>query len=94
MGDPDDEWTKDGHAIHNVVVDYFKDRLTTYCPTNPNSDLMEYIPNFVSNYQNNMLATATSFDEVNDDVFCINPDSVPGPYGITTHFYQHYWDIV
>lgn len=34
------------------------------------------------------------FEEIKEVAFAICPDSAPGQDGLTTFFYQHYWDIV
>lgn len=59
-----------------------------------NSDLLEVIPILVYDYQNNMLNCVPIFEEIRKAVFSLDPLSIAGLYGLTTHFYQNFRDIM
>lgn len=77
-----------------AAVDYYANQLTTTPTMMDDSDLLEMIPNMVSEYQNDLLASAPSIKEVKTALFSLNPLSAPGPEGLTAHFFQHCWGII
>lgn len=80
--------------IHQYVIFFFEQQLTSYSPILGDSSLLETIPSMATLYQNDMLATIPSFEEVKEAIFTINPDSAPSLDGITANFFHLCWDIV
>ncbi|EOX96782.1 Uncharacterized protein TCM_005953 [Theobroma cacao] len=52
------------------------------------------IPRTISITDNEFLCAAPSLKEINEVVFNIDKDSVVGPDGFSSLFYQHCWDII
>ncbi|XP_075483871.1 uncharacterized protein LOC142524032 [Primulina tabacum] len=48
----------------------------------------------ISDEENNEIAVIPSLEEVRATVFSISPDSVAGPNGFSSAFFQHCWEIV
>lgn len=65
--------------------------LTLNIVNNPN--LLEVIPNIVSQFHNDLIMASPSQEEVKAAVFSLNPLSAPSPDGLTAHFYLSCWDI-
>ncbi|WRX16205.1 Reverse transcriptase domain - like 10 [Theobroma cacao] len=85
--------TEEPHLIQNSAVDFFQKLLKAeHC------DLSRFdssiIPRIISTTENDFLCAAPSLQEVKKAVFSINKDSVAGPDGFTSFFYQHCWDII
>lgn len=79
--------------IEGALLDYFKGLFTTQNPTN-----MELTTNIVQNLltedmiaQLNQPFTPT---EIYNTIHSMKSLSAPGPDGLPTLFYQHYWSII
>lgn len=90
--DPDN-WIKNLEETHAADIQFCKDRLSTEGYVQAGK-LVEVIPCFVTSEQNYMLMLMPTTEEVKDAIFSICVNSALGPDGLTTFFYQHYWDIV
>ncbi|WRX24225.1 Reverse transcriptase domain - like 10 [Theobroma cacao] len=60
-----------------------------YCKFDPS-----LIPRIISSADNDFLGAAPSLQEVKEAVHNINKDSVAGPDGFSSFFYQYCWDII
>lgn len=82
--DGQEKWSEGAKA--EVALEYFTDLFKS---SNPRS----YDPVFhslvlrVSDYMNLMLSKDVSAEEVKEAMFSINPDSAPGPDGMTGLFF-------
>ncbi|KAL2532961.1 DNAse I-like superfamily protein [Abeliophyllum distichum] len=54
----------------------------------------DIIPRLVSDEDNLQLNRIPTLAEVREAIFSIDPDSVAGPDGFSSHFFQECWDII
>ncbi|KAI0515770.1 hypothetical protein KFK09_008437 [Dendrobium nobile] len=85
--------TENGEKFDMLAVHHFKNRLNRiFNPTNLLNPSI--IPSIVSENDNDMLACSPSIEELKDIIFNMNGNSVTGPNGFTTNFFQNSWDII
>lgn len=77
---------KDMKDIHSHIESYFC-RLYTSKGIKLNSQLMEGIPNTVTDDINRSLTRPVTEKEIKDAILAMNPDKAPGPDGMTAAFY-------
>ncbi|EOY19200.1 Retrotransposon, unclassified-like protein [Theobroma cacao] len=79
--------------IESSAVEFFENLLKA-----ENYDLSrfkaEFIPQMLSDADNNLLCAEPQLQEVKDAVFAIDKDSVVGPDGFSSFFYQQCWPII
>ncbi|EOY02236.1 Uncharacterized protein TCM_011923 [Theobroma cacao] len=84
---------EDPQYIQNSAVQYFQNLLTA-----EQCDFSRFdpslIPRTISITDNEFLCAAPSLKEIKEVVFNIDKDSVAGPDGFSSLFYQHCWDII
>lgn len=82
--------------IKIVAENHFKN---LYGPGNEGNiedtkDLLSYIPHLITHEDNQALLKPLSEEEIIKVIWEIESDKVPGPDGLTIHFYKVYWDII
>ena len=78
--------------IEHLADNYFETLFTTSDPQDLDSALRE-VPMLITEEMNNSLTKVISPEEVKRALFSVNLDKASGPDGMTTFFYQHYWDL-
>lgn len=56
--------------------------------------IMDYVPNMTTIDDNSMLLAEPTLEEVKKVMLDSNPNSLPGPNGFTTCFFQKAWNII
>lgn len=84
-------WSEGAKA--EVAIEYFSNLFRSSNPRPYSSVLESMIPK-VSESMNEALTKVVSKEEVREAIFSIDPDSAPGPDGMTGHFFQRYWDLI
>lgn len=87
-----DIW-KDSTHIHSTFLSYIKNMFSTKIQ-NINLNTMTVVKNRLSSNDFDILNTSFSTMEVIEAIKSLKSNSAPGPDGLTTHFYQHYWDTI
>ena len=80
-------WSEGAKA--EVAIEYFSNLFRLSNPRPYSSVLESMIPK-VSESMNEALTKVVSKEEVREAIFSIDPDSAPGPDGMTGHFFQRY----
>ena len=86
-------WCEDKDSIANAAVTYFED---IYSTSNPNliDEVIAAIPTIVTDEMNMELSKNFTREEIVTTLKQIHPTKSPGPDGMSTLFFQKYWDIV
>ncbi|KAL2505620.1 Uncharacterized protein Adt_21241 [Abeliophyllum distichum] len=79
-------------TIQPSVVSFFQELLSALQPVDPIRPGI--IPRLVSDEDNLQLNQTPTLTEVREAIFSIDPDSVTGPDGFSSHFFQVCCDIV
>lgn len=56
--------------------------------------VLNCIPHSITQEQNRLLMRKVNKEEVRLALFSMNPDKSPGPDGMSSGIYQHFWDII
>ncbi|XP_022863434.1 uncharacterized protein LOC111383549, partial [Olea europaea var. sylvestris] len=79
--------------IQTSAIDFYQDLLST--PPQPLDHIRsDVIPRLLTEDDNLALNRPPLIYEVREAVFSIDADSVAGPDGFSSLFFQHYWDII
>ena len=86
-------WCEDKDSIANVAVTYFED---IYSTSNPNliDEVTVAIPTIVTDEMNVELSKNFTREEIVIALKQIHPTKSPGPNGMSTLFFQKYWDFI
>lgn len=79
--------------IADAGVRFFHD-LFSVDNTTEDLQALNIIKKVINNDDNNFLMSTPSTQEVKDNIFSIDPDSAPGPDGLSGRFYQTAWSVV
>lgn len=60
----------------------------------PDYSSLNLLPRCITEEDNDMLCTLPTLKEPEDCVFSLDPDSAPGPDGLSGYFYQSTWRII
>uniref|UniRef100_A0A803PV21 Reverse transcriptase n=1 Tax=Cannabis sativa TaxID=3483 RepID=A0A803PV21_CANSA len=88
----DGTWSDWESDLPHVMTDYFQNLFTS-----SSADCVEVvnsIPQVVSNEQNFYLQQLITDEEVKKALFQMHPDKSPGPDGMTPGFFQKFWHVV
>ncbi|XP_073120746.1 uncharacterized protein [Henckelia pumila] len=89
------DWCSDNNGISEIVMDYFENLFTTSSPSEFEIwSVLETMEPKVDEPINLSLCAPFSVMEVKFALFDMNPDRAPGPDGLSTLFYQEFWDVV
>ncbi|KAL2476812.1 DNAse I-like superfamily protein [Abeliophyllum distichum] len=80
-------------TIQPSAVSFFQDLLSA-APQPVDPIRPDIIPRLVSDEDNLQLNRTPTLAEVREAIFSIDPDSVAGPDGFSSHFFQECWDII
>ncbi|KAL2497861.1 Uncharacterized protein Adt_23411 [Abeliophyllum distichum] len=80
-------------TIQPSAVSFFQELLSA-APQPVDPIRPDIIPRLVSDENNLQLNRIPTLAEVREAIFSIDPDSVAGPDGFSSHFFQECWDIV
>lgn len=86
-----DQWSEGAKA--EVALDYFAELFKSSNPSSYSPVFQSMIPT-VTEEMNIALTRAVSSEEVQEAMFSINPDSAPGPDGMTGLFFQRFWEVI
>nr|XP_016497289.1 PREDICTED: uncharacterized protein LOC107816119 [Nicotiana tabacum] len=91
--DEQDQWIEGNDAIVKAAVRYYQKIFT---PENQSSDfdVLNCLERCINEEDNDLLTTTPTMQEVKDCVIFIDPDSAPGPDGLSIYFYQKSWHII
>ena len=76
-----------------VATEYFHQLFSSSNPTNI-QDSLRYVTATVSNDMNQHLLRIPQDEEIKEAAFAINPEKAPGPDGMTSLFYQRFWNKI
>ncbi|KAH0684689.1 hypothetical protein KY289_022441 [Solanum tuberosum] len=91
--DQDGNWVEGTTQVATATVNYFSN-LFKVEDIDENNDIFNVIDRVVTREDNISLTSLPSIQELKDVVFSIDPDSAPGPDGISGKFYQSAWPII
>ena len=74
-------------------TNYFEDIFTTSAPQHIDTTL-EFVPSMVSADMNRGLLLLFTEEETKSAVFQMHPSKAPGPDGMSSLFFQKYWNIM
>ncbi|XP_017980999.1 PREDICTED: uncharacterized protein LOC108663025 [Theobroma cacao] len=90
---PYGSWIEDPDLVKSSAVDFFSSLMKKEsCAMTRFNDSL--IPSILSKNDNVWLCAAPTMEELKVVVFNIDKDSVAGPDGFLSYFYQHCWEIV
>ncbi|XP_075098017.1 uncharacterized protein LOC142175333 [Nicotiana tabacum] len=93
------KWFQDGDSntrkenIAKAAVKHFKSLFNLPKPT-INPDILNCIPNCISDEDNIMLSAIPNEEKINEAIFIYSADSTAGPNGFNGTFFHHCWDII
>jgi len=84
---------KDSDHIHSIFLDYFQN---IFSSNNHSISLnsLSMVKNRISTFDYELLNKVYTEREVFDTIRSLKSNSAAGPNGISTLFYQQYWDII
>lgn len=87
------QWVCRDEEIEAVASNYFQELFAT---TNPDTiqESIRFITAKVTNEMNQHLLSIPRHEEIKEATFAINPEKAPGPDGMTSLFYKHFWSSV
>jgi hypothetical protein len=87
------EWLSDRNDIGDCFVQFFQNLFSS---SNPQflDDLDNLISPVISDENNMLLCAIPSADEIKQTLFSLGSNKSPGPDGMSTLFYKHYWEII
>ncbi|CAA7045932.1 unnamed protein product [Microthlaspi erraticum] len=88
----DGSWAETEEDIERVPTDYFQNLFTSSHPTDFDEALW-YVTEKVNPDINQFLTKPPSNEEIRLAIGDINPEKAPGPDGMTSLFYQQFWEI-
>ncbi|XP_060170788.1 uncharacterized protein LOC132601740 [Lycium barbarum] len=91
--DEDDNLFEGTAAIAEAAVDFFQKLFSPESTTDEPTSL-NVIQSVVSDEDNRFLIAIPSREEIKEIVFQLDPDSAPGPDGLSGKFYQSSWPVI
>ncbi|XP_049397141.1 uncharacterized protein LOC125861240 [Solanum stenotomum] len=91
--DDNDNWLEDTDAIANGAVNYYRN-LFAQDSTNTDFSSLDCVDSCITKQDNLMINAFPELKEVMDTVFSIDPNSSPGPDGLSGMFYHKCWSII
>lgn len=88
----DGSWAETEEGIESTTTNYFHHLFMLMQP-HDFDDALRYTTVIVTPAMNISLRRPPSNDEIEKAVSEINPDKAPGPDGMTSLFYQKFWDV-
>lgn len=92
LKNPRGGWVESDPGIEKVASEYFENLFTSSEPNNIEESL-RYVTAKVTPDMNDSLLRLPSDAEIRKAVDNINPDKAPGPDGMTSLFYQRFWEV-
>ena len=86
-------WVNSDIEVEGVAVDYFNELFATSSPSGFEEFLQE-VPKLITDYQNRVLTSWATEEEVKSALFLMHPEKAPGPDGMTALFFQRSWSII
>ena len=86
-------WCETNESIAATTISYFKRLFTTSHPSRI-LEVTDTIPAKVTDEMNQRLISTFTRDEVEAALKQMHPTKAPGPNGMSTIFFQKYWDVV
>ncbi|GAA0179113.1 hypothetical protein LIER_29933 [Lithospermum erythrorhizon] len=91
----DAQWITDQDIVATSVVQHFQMAFTEDKREEASPDLMDCIPNLVTEQENAFLMAVLTIQEVQEVVFSMDKKSVAGPDGFNgTTLFQSFWHII
>ncbi|XP_049348970.1 uncharacterized protein LOC125813524 [Solanum verrucosum] len=89
----DGEWIQGDEVIAEAACDHFQ-KIFTGDNKIINEDVLDCIPQMVTQEQNVGLTAMPNLEELKEVVFFMNPNSAAGPDGMNGYFFQKCWHII
>lgn len=93
LWDENGNWCVTNKSIATVAISYFENLYTT-SHLSRISEVTDTIQTRVTNEMNQSLIQTFTRSEVEDSLKQMHPTKASGPYGMSTIFFQKYWDVV
>ncbi|GAA0167741.1 reverse transcriptase [Lithospermum erythrorhizon] len=90
----DGVWITDKPLIAESASNYFKKAFSGDSNDVHMEDLHNFIPQLVTQDQNDLLMAKPSLQEVKNTVFSLDKSSVAGPDGFNGFFFQEFWNLI
>ncbi|XP_070044129.1 uncharacterized protein [Nicotiana tomentosiformis] len=87
------EWIKGINDVASAAVQFFQKMFQADIVVE-DSQILNVVKKVVTEADNAALTAMPSLQEVKDCVFSIDPDSAPGPDGLSAKFYQSAWEVI
>ncbi|CAA7027574.1 unnamed protein product [Microthlaspi erraticum] len=88
----DGSWAETEDSIEQTATGYFQNLFSSSRPGNF-EEALKYLSTRVTPAMNTALTRAPSNDEIKKAIAEINPDKAPGPDGMTSLFFQRFWEV-
>ena len=87
------QWVDTEEGIERVATKYFQELFSTSNPSDIEESL-RYVTASVTNEMNQQLLKIPRDEEIREATFAINPEKAHGPDGMTSLFYQRFWNKI
>ncbi|CAA7014604.1 unnamed protein product [Microthlaspi erraticum] len=88
----DGSWAETDDSIEKVATEYFQTLFTSSQPSDF-SEALRYVKAQVTPNINQALTQFPSNEEIRQAIKEINPEKAPGPDGMTSLFFQSFWEV-
>ena len=86
-------WVETEDGIEKLATYYFADLFTASLPED-REEAFRFTTAKVTHEMNISLTSIPSEAEIKEAVFAIHPEKAPGPDGMTSLFYQRFWNVI
>lgn len=86
-------WTDNEDGIEKVIVEFF-DNLFNSSTSRAHIPIIWDISRLVTSEMNRALTREITEEEVKRASFSLNPDKAPNSNGMTSLFFQRFWDVI
>ena len=85
-------WRNKDTGLENLILNYF--HILYIADESIRQECSHHIMSSITEEDNVMLTAPFTAMEIKDAVFSMHPDKAPGPDGMNSAFFQHYWHIL
>ncbi|CAA7048395.1 unnamed protein product [Microthlaspi erraticum] len=89
----DGTWAETDDGIERTATSYFQTLFSSSCPQE-SDEALRYVTEKVTPEMNRSLTKLPTNEEIKKAISEMNPDKAPGPDGMTSLFYQRFWETM